>query len=340
MEDAKELDDDSVDEQLARYYQTFIVPSIILGVSYVLETVTNIAFGNWIARSRYLENIIDKMTKGRGHTSLRNLVWVIYYIAPAIAVFGQVLPQSVAFFHDPDGFNKNAFKNISFLVIMGVAYLLNLAFMFLWLWICFECYCFTQKFIDDHFKHTNLAGRSKEHKIEAVKRAMQHFVDNITLMHEISSPWTVSMIIRLMCNMYRFWFQLKQTLALSESLSSDGSAGDGDGAFGDKGAVQGAIALYITSLFFQMGMMLLVTFASGYVGDVYVQNVVKSLRTRISHEDDDTVSKASIDFLMLSNFYKGEAGLLFCGVEMGTEKAFYLVTALTYINSYFITPTT
>ena len=131
--------------------------------------------------------------------------------------------------------------------------------------------------------------------------------------------------------MYRFWFQLKNVVMLHDYLPQV----DDDAL---EQQISTTMILYILSLFLQMGVMLVVTFASGYVGDAYVSNVVKSLRTKISLEDNEAVSKSTIDFLMLANFYKGEAGLLFCGVEMGTEKAFYLVTALTYINAYFITP--
>lgn len=35
-----------------------------------------------------------------------------------------------------------------------------------------------------------------------------------------------------------------------------------------------------------------------------------------------------MEFLMYANFHKGQAGLLFCGIEIGTEKAFYLVTVV------------
>jgi len=43
-----------------------------------------------------------------------------------------------------------------------------------------------------------------------------------------------------------------------------------------------------------------------------------------------------MEFSTMCTSFKGEAGLLFCGVEMSVEKGFYLITLIGYLNSVIL----
>ena len=294
-----------------------------MALSYLLEFFTNLHFGNWIVRSRYIEHLLDKLGGiGESSSSLQNVGRLTLYITPALTIL-LLSPQM----YYVVSLRRNEPLMWAYSLVQACIYSLNLIFLLLWLWLCYECYKYNTKYIELHFAPNIVMAETVEDRILISRRAMQTFVDNITLMQEISSPWTVSMIIRLLCNIYRFWCILK-VVVMPIIYYTDG----------DVDVDITNLVTSILSLISQIGLMLVVTFASGYVGDIYVHEVVKGLRYQISQEQSETVSRAMIEFLMLANNYKGEAGLLFCGVEMGTEKGIYLATALTYINAYFIVP--
>ena len=299
-----------------------------MALSYLLEFFTNLHFGNWIVRSRYIEHLLDKLGGIReSSSSLQNVGRLTLYITPALTIL-LLSPQM----YYVVSLRRNEPLMWAYSLVQACIYSLNLIFLLLWLWLCYECYKYNTKYIELHFAPNIVMAETVEDRILISRRAMQTFVDNITLMQEISSPWTVSMIIRLLCNIYRFWYLLKLVVRIFEGMQY---MDDVDRPFSE---VASTLVASILSLISQIGLVLLVTFTSGYVGDTYVHQVVKGLRYQISQEQSETVSRTMIEFLMLANNYKGEAGLLFCGVEMGTEKGVYLATALTYINAYFIVP--
>ena len=43
-----------------------------------------------------------------------------------------------------------------------------------------------------------------------------------------------------------------------------------------------------------------------------------------------------MEYSTMISAFTGEAGLLFCGVEMSVEKGFYLVTLMAFVNSLIL----
>ena len=85
------------------------------------------------------------------------------------------------------------------------------------------------------------------------------------------------MIVRLICSLYHFWYIL---YSLRLFFTAD---------YIDKYDIElrtMGIITNVCKLIIQMGMMLLLTFASGLVGDSYQYEVVKALRLQISSEPE------------------------------------------------------
>ena len=108
----------------------------------------------------------------------------------------------------------------------------------------------------------------------------------------------------------------------------------------NKGEKEGAIFVTAVNVLVSLTylfMLIATAMITGYVGDAFIKRITQRVRLIMGDAEEDGVRVCGVEFLSLLSAYRGEAGLLFGGIEMSVEKAFYIVTAVAYLNGQLIT---
>jgi len=127
-----------------------ILPRLIMILALLLEFLVNLHFGNWIARSRYLENVVQMLHPGgTGHEAASSLRYILY-LTIAVGVVGIIIPFFIQMYFqlqilrtmDDDEGSTNLDLALAIIILQPLmftpAILMNLFFMFLWLWLCYQ----------------------------------------------------------------------------------------------------------------------------------------------------------------------------------------------------------
>jgi hypothetical protein len=307
---------------------TQVVPTTLFYCFLWIELVANIYFGRWMAQSRHLEQFATrvcapdeagnpgKIDKDTCMNDLRRfssrlcpfLVFVLYF-APEMtfAIYDQqasvTLEENRDNSDDPESYPPNeclpptlqALRFISGLVTFTT----SLMFYVIWYWICLESYRYTQRH-----------AQALDAKEFVTPEPLSTFINSVSLLQEVSKPWSITWIVRCVSMFYRFYFKVVAAIIFGFEIAH---AEDFGLSTTDKAGLVFVLVYHSLSALTYLILLLATTVVTGYVGDAYISAITHRVRYIMGIDKDDVVRTRCIEFMTMLGAYKGEAGLLFCG---------------------------
>ena len=305
-----------------------IIPTIVFYCFLWFELVANICFGRWMAQSRHLEEFatrvcapdaagnpgkIDKATcmhdlQRFSSRLLPVLVFILYFGPDLVFIVvdqraGARLDRRRDDSDDPDSYPPN--ENLSpavqaFHFAAGViTFAISLMFYIIWYWICLQCYRYTQR-------HAH----ALDAKEFVTPQPLSAFIDTVSLLQEVSKPWSITWIVRAVSMFYRFYFKVISAIIFGFLYSHAEEFGF---STTETNGLICVLMYHCLTAFAYLFLLLATAVITGYVGDAFISSTTHRIRHIMGLAENDVVRTRGIEFMTMLGAYKGEAGLLFCG---------------------------
>ena len=333
-----------------------------------MEVCHDLYFGYWMATSRYIENFVTMLSKRReshGDPSiyLCSLTYYINFLTSWLLLAASWIPAAVFIYMDygtpeDDSEDDDSDEDLPptytffskgvgtmFMMISILYSLLTFTFYSIWFWVCKCCYDITQLSVSQ----TTLADFKVEdedtdegdednsvHDIDGdqdeAKSPIARLIGTVEMMQHQSDPWSTNMIVRVVSLVIRFvcLFQtFMKYFYMSLHKETNGFSKEQNTAILLFLMVCGLTLITMTLILAALAM------GTGYVGDAYIYELISKTR-KLMRTRSSTARVRIVEFIQVLKAFSGQAGLLFCGVEMSVEKGFYIVTLLSYLTTNVI----
>ena len=191
------------DSKVGAFFTTQAVPSIIFYIVLVTEFCFNLHFGRYLARSRYLENLLTIVEARCPHLKaeqqLNSLVRVLCIYAPSATIICSMTPGAInciyaldthqsddddaSFMERTPGFAMTLYLTFMLTVISVV----NFSFVGLWVWLAWTCHQVNQYTLDAITLDGFSSGEGKP---------IRRICEGVGFMEGVSEPWSMNMIVR------------------------------------------------------------------------------------------------------------------------------------------------